>query len=242
MEIRESGGGLSAARNFAERIERRFRGKLWLATQDVRASRSSLRLGPENFCRAAEGEWSVVVDAGVGRYPSFATWIRSQTNAFAVLCDPTPKHVRPIRAWMESQGRAELIEAAVASQDGTAEFFESDNEESGSLDSSHVNRASAGRLVRVETISLGSLVERARRHGKVEMVKLDLEGAEFGVLSDVASISDTLCSVPQWFVEFHPMPQTSFRLRAVAKIRIVFKKMGFRCFSRNGVDYLFWRR
>lgn len=236
-----SPGRPSSFGTVATRLERRGRRYLFRATETFRASRQGLCLGPENFCFARQGQWSVVVDAGVGRLPTFAPWIRAETGAFVVLCDPTPKHLSSIRAWVSSRERVGLIEAAVAAEDGSCQFFESDDDESGTLAKSHINRAHAGRLVPVRTLSLRSLVELASHHGRVELVKLDLEGAEFEVLSATPALSETLLSVPQWLIEFHPAPQTSATLAAVGSARSIFKKLGFREFSRNGVDHLFWQ-
>jgi hypothetical protein len=96
-------------------------------------------------------------------------------------------------------------------------------------------------LVSVPAISLNSLLMEARRHGDVTLVKLDLEGMEFPILESGDNIMDVLRSVPEWLIEFHPTPQTSVRLATVKSARSLFRKLNYHEFSRNGVDYLFWR-
>ena len=118
------------------RIARRGRRILWCATELIRAEKRGVRLGPENFCYVEQNEWQVVVDAGVGRMPTFAPWIRQETNAFVVLCDPTPRHLPRLRAWVADRDRVELIEAAVSDGDGRVSFFESSVEEVFSPDGS----------------------------------------------------------------------------------------------------------
>lgn len=200
-----------------------------------------MRLGPENFCFAARDDWSVVIDVGVGGAPTFAPWIRQETDAFIVLCDPTPKHLPALRAWASAHERMVLVEAAVAREDGQIAFFESASEESGSTDETHINRAMPGRMVEVDAITLSSLLNRASEYGPVVLVKLDLEGAEFGIFSDIERVTEAVEAVPQWFVEFHPAPQTEHSLASILQIRELFRSVRYREFSRNGIDYLFWR-
>ncbi len=223
------------------RIVRKGRRILWGATEPIRARKRGVRLGPENFCYAQQNVWDVVVDAGVGGTPTFAPWIRQETDAFIVLCDPTPRHLPRLRAWASVQGRVELVEAAVANDDGEISFFASNTEESGSIDETHVNRGAAGKVVQVDAISLRSLLNRGKRHGAVSMVKLDLEGAEFAVFRVTPSVTDVLESAPQWLIEFHPAPQTKHSLSDVSRVRKLFRSIRYHEFSRNGVDYLFWR-
>lgn len=198
-------------------------------------------LGPENFCYAPHGTWQVVVDVGVGRRPTFGDWIRERTAAFVVVCDPTPRHLPGLRAWVRDNPRTDLIEAAVGTVDGVLDFYESNTEESGSAVASHVNRSTPGRQVSVPSISLRTLLDLARRHGGIDLVKLDLEGSEFLVLLDQSKLRDLVRQVPQWLVEFHPAPQTGETFSSIAKIRRLFRELGYSAFSRNGTDYLFWR-
>jgi len=214
---------------------------IYAGTEAARARRHGVVLGPENFCYRPRQKWSVVVDVGIGRGPTFAPWIQHETDAFVVLCDPTPRHLPLLRDWVSAHPGTDLFEAAVASVDGPVSFFESDEEESGSLDATHANRRTSGREVVVEGFSLETLLTRAARHGDVSLVKLDLEGAEFVALAPSARTMDVICQVPQWLVEFHPAPQTLNSLAAVGRIAGLFSKAGYRSFSRNGTDGLFYR-
>lgn len=228
-------------RSMLDRVERRVRRVLWSVSERSRAERAGIRLGPENYCYAPRDAWSVIIDVGVGGIPTFAPWIRRETDAYLVLCDPTPKHLPGLRAWTSTLERAELIEAAVAAQDGEVDFFESDAQESGSVSSTHINRSGPGQVVRARAISLKTLFERASRHGQVGLIKLDLEGAEFCVLHRSQKLVEVLQSVPQWLIEFHPVPQTAHAISEISNIRRIFREIHYREFSRNGVDYCFWR-
>jgi FkbM family methyltransferase len=199
-------------------------------------------LGPENFCYARRLSWSVVVDVGVGPRPTFGHWIREQTGAFVVLCDPTPRHQAALREWIAAVPRTELVQAAVSDRDGEISFYESETQESGSIVPSHINRSTPGQLVTVAGVSVATLVALARRHGRVDLVKLDLEGAEFSVFGGVGTEDSVISEIPQWLVECHPAPQTDETFASVARVCRRFRRLGFEEFSPNGTDCLFWRR
>ena len=213
----------------------------WTRTANGRARLAGVVVGPENFCFAPQPSWGVIIDAGVGRTPTFAPWIQRHTGAFVVLCDPTPKHLPGLRKWAQEHERTVLLEYAVARETGLVAFFESEEEESGSIDGTHTNRGKASRMVQVQGLALGDLLHEAGRHGEISLVKLDTEGAEFGIFSAPSTLRESLLACPQWLVEFHPVPQTGTHILAVFRIRRYFAALGFRSFSPNGTDYLFFR-
>lgn len=228
-------------RRALHRVRRAVTRRLWQATAGMRAERAGVLLGPENWCIRRGAACEVAIDVGVGKWPTFAPWIQDMTGAKVVLCDPTPKHIAALQGWVAKTPGTYLLERAVAAEDGVVSFYESDNEESGSIADGHVNRRGPGRMVTVPSVSLGTLVDSAARHGKVGLVKLDIEGAEFDLLRNDGSTAGTLARVPQWILEFHPIPQTDHTLEDVREACNVFRNNGFRAFSRNGVDFLFWR-
>jgi FkbM family methyltransferase len=237
--MRATSRGVVWLRDWAGRRARRL---LWSRTAALRAARENIALGPDDFCFALQKNWGVAIDAGVGHTPTFAPWIQERTGAFVVLCDPTPKHLSGLRTWVAAHARCALIEKAVAPRDGSVEFFESAQEESGSVDVTHINRRRDGRVVSVPAISLGSLLDLARGHGELSLVKLDLEGGEFPIfLDEWPSAQSQLSRCPQWLVEFHPIPQTSKGFSSVARVRRSFRQCGFLEFSPNGLDYLFYK-
>ncbi len=227
--------------DLARRVHRRIRRLIAMATARSRARATGVRLGPENLCLRPVGEWDVVVDVGVGHTPTFGPWVRELTGAFVVLCDPTPKHARRLREWVARTPRSALVECAVGIEDGPVDFFQSDAEESGSTLVSHVNRRGSGRSYSVPAITLKTLLDRAREHGSVALVKLDVEGVEFSILDGSSAASEAVESVGQWFIEFHPYPQTIHSFAELSKVKRWFHLKGYRAFTPNGIDYLFWR-
>jgi len=220
---------------------RRLRKTLWSATALWRAKRAGVVLGPENFCLAASLKPRVVLDVGTGHQPSFSAWVRSNGDAFVILCDPTPKHRSALAQWVAADGNGVFLELALSPVDGPVEFFESASQESGSLVGSHRNRSTGGRSVVVQGVSLPTLLTTCMRYGSVQLVKTDVEGSEFSVFTRSADMERALLMVEQWLVEFHPVPQTRIPFWRVLSVVRQFKQLGFRAFTPNGVDYLFWR-
>ena len=226
----------------ASRVVRISRRILWSRTALARARTAGVVLGPENFCYAPRSSWGAVIDVGVGHTPTFAPWIQRETGAFVILCDPTPKHMPRLRSWVKEHPRTSLLERAVTPVTGPITFFESTAQESGSIDTTHTNRGGAGRTIEVQGISLDDLLDQTRSHGEVSLVKLDTEGAEFRILGEPSpALRRTLLRCPQWLVEFHPIPQTRTHFLAVLRIQQFFAESGFRRFSPNGTDCLFYR-
>ena len=93
----------------------------------------------------------------------------------------------------------------------------------------------------VPAISLRTLLNRAHEYGPVGLVKLDVEGVEFSMFDGSPSCAEVVGSVAQWLVEFHPYPQTPHPLGAIDHIREWFHSRGYGSYTRNGIDFLFWR-
>jgi hypothetical protein len=93
----------------------------------------------------------------------------------------------------------------------------------------------------IEVVSLESMLSWAAKRGTIELVKLDIEGAEFDTLRSFGRMAHLLLSVPQWFIEFHPAPQTHETLSSIFGMVREFKRLGFSTFSPNGVDWLFYQ-
>lgn len=208
-----------------------------------RAKRREIELGPENFCFHRSLAPGVIVDVGVGATPTFGPWILSRiAQCELVIVDPTPKHQASLERFCAARPHTHLLARAVGAVDGHAEFFEHDHLESGSLRGDHRNLEQArARFSSVAVMSLETLISACAKHGAVQLVKLDIEGAEFDTLRPFDRVAAVLAAVPQWLVEFHPVPQTRESLFSVFRLVRKFEQLGFTSFSPNGVDRLFYR-
>jgi hypothetical protein len=118
------------------------------------------------------------------------------------------------------------------------QFFESRQEVSGSIFPTHRNVA-AGDVdtYEVPVVTLDDLVRQVGGH--IDVLKIDVEGAEFDVLERASSAA--LAEIDQILVEFHDgtIPEFSRRDRDRAIRPLI--ASGFRAVEYNGRDVLFFR-
>ena len=182
---------------------------------------------------------SVVADVGCGFEAELSRHmiVRHGLHAFGV--DPTKKH-RPYLAALEtaSGGRFKHLPLALSAINGTLAFHESLQNESGSLLSEHTNiRRDDITTYQVESVTLTELRTRLGRES-VDLLKLDLEGAEYALFENVKE-SD-LTPFQQIFLECHhhctdhPIEETK---NLVARI----VAMDFKVFTLDQHNFLFFR-
>jgi len=183
---------------------------------------------------------SVVIDAGCGSEAELSRHLMSQRHVRAFGVDPTKKHAPALRALEhESGGLFTHVPVAIAAADGTLTFNESVERESGSIYATHGNiRRFPSRSYEVEALSLRGLLRRIGVD-RVQLLKLDLEGAEYDLLGGIER--EALEPFRQVFVEFHPsVVPDSHAADTAARVSRV-ESMGFLTFTLDDINYLFYR-
>jgi FkbM family methyltransferase len=181
------------------------------------------------------GAESIVVDAGAHR-GEFSRLLSERFGCRCLLVEANPELADILRR----ETSADVVVAALAGEDGTAQFRFRENIEGGSVFPRTGDRDI--RATTVETMTLETLLERSRLQA-VDVLKLDIEGAEFAVLQSAAA--QTLAGIGQITVEFHDfLPEFSDRgLFEHARRRL--DEIGFACcpisFRTHG-DVLFLNR
>jgi len=179
-----------------------------------------------------------VVDVGVGDQPDFAEELARAFGARCLLVDPTRKHSRLLKAWCDRARSSEYLCAALGATSGRTQFFESRRDVSGSVFSTHRNIAGAEvEAYEVPVVTLDDLVSRAG--GRIDVLKIDVEGAEFEVLERAPA--QALGRIGQILVEFHDgtVPEFTRRHRDAAVRQLTAN--GFTPIEYNGRDVLFVR-
>ncbi len=190
--------GLQDTARFAKRAVRALRKKeLWQGTQ-IKCQR--MKLGKEGACWCVCPQdlvaSSVVYSLGVGEDISFDLALIERFGLQVHAFDPTPRSIEGL------QSQTVPLEFAfhaygVAGFDGNCAFLPPENP--AHVSHSIVERESSRPAIEVAVHRLGTIMKMLG-HEQIDLLKMDIEGAEYGVLADMLT-----CGVPvkQLLVEFH---------------------------------------
>jgi FkbM family methyltransferase len=219
------------------RMVRVLRGlELWPTVQH-RCATVSLGSEGARWCLCPEGlsENSVVYSLGVGEEISFDLELVRRFGASVHAFDPTPRSIR----WVQSQilpDKFAFHAYGMADFDGTCRFLPP-------KDPKHVShtmlpRESPGPSIEAPVYRL-STVMKMLGHSQIDLLKMDIEGAEYGVLADLLA-----CEIRpyQILVEFHHRWREVGSEKTRSAIRSL-NQAGYRIFniSPNGEEYSFKR-
>jgi FkbM family methyltransferase len=199
---------------------------------------ASVRLG------SAYGGWaidprglnrsSVVYSFGVGEDISFDLELIERFGATVHAFDPTPRSIE----WVAGQSlpvEFHFHPHGIASYDGTATFFPPENP-------AHVSHtmldkpATAGRRVDLPVKRLDTIM-RELGHDRLDILKMDIEGAEYAVVDDIVSMR---VPISQLLVEYHHRFDGVGAGRTAQSIRRL-QRAGYRLFniSESAEEYSF---
>jgi FkbM family methyltransferase len=183
---------------------------------------------------------ATIVDVGCGYDADFSISMINLYGAKAYAVDPTRKHQSGLEELERRNiGRLKYLPYAVTAVDRDLVFYESVSNESGSIRNDHIN-VSAGETTSysVKGVTLRSLIEDVGLE-KVDLLKLDIEGAEYELLDNVDGCD--LEPFSQIFIEFHHHAVPKFTIadnfKAVEKLR----GFGFQSFSVDDHNFIFFR-
>jgi FkbM family methyltransferase len=177
------------------------------------------------------GGWTVPTDlvdsswvclcAGAGIDVTFDLALAERFGATVLTIDPTEESREHV-ARVDSDGRLRFVHAALWSRDGELEMFVAADPAHRTLSSDDLQRT--GRSLTVPARGLDTF-------GRVDLLKLDIEGAEYEVLPHVPADVRVLC------VEMHP----TRGVRAAARAFRTLRASGFELVDRRGADFTFVR-
>jgi FkbM family methyltransferase len=157
----------------------------------------------------------VILDVGanVGLFALYVSPIADK-----IICiEPTPSHFNLLTKLTKDISKIERINGALSNTTGEANFYTSiSNTTTNSLISRDVDQ-----VLTVKSYSLKDLVETTKL-GKVDFVKMDIEGGEYIVL-DEETLQYISENIPKILIEFHDCQHTNHALRYIE----MFKNLGF---------------
>jgi len=178
---------------------------------------------------------SIVYSFGIGEDISFDIEIIDKYGVEIYAFDPTPKSIN----WISQQNLPEKFHFypfGLSTKDELTTFFAPDNPNF----VSHTilpDVYSQNNSIQVQMYKIRTIMQMLG-HKKIELIKMDIEGAEFEVIDDLISSQDL--NVNQILVEFHHFFPGITKKQTNSSIRKL-KQHGYRLFnvSENGNEYSF---
>jgi len=180
-------------------------------------------------------ENSVIYSVGVGKDITFDLELFNKFQSKIYLFDPTPE----VKDWINDQNLPDKIvflDYGVFDRNGTIEFFPPQNENYISHSLIYSNNLNMAKAFTVPVKSLKNVIE-SFDHEYIDLLKLDIEGAEYKVLSTI--ITEKL-PIKQILVEFHHR-FSSFSFSETREALRSLIQCGYRIIStsKNGNQYTF---
>lgn len=146
-----------------------------------------------NKIKHLRGNTFVDIGAGHGYY---CTLLAGNFRRIIAI-EPAPQNVRLMRLLFRATfTKAEILPCAVAQSKGNIPLLFAKDMKGHQIRFSPLHHSTQGEII-VPTISLGTLVEMC---GRIDLVKLDVEGAEWLVLEGA---QDRTRFIQKWVVELH---------------------------------------
>lgn len=212
---------------------------LWIRTDMSLPTRFyGSRYGGWSVVRDSVGPDSIVYSFGIGEDASFDLELIRSTACVVHGFDPTPKSLEWVGNNIE-EPRFQMHPWALGTEDGTLTLWLPDNPE-------HVSASLVSAAKRsqhsfdAECRNLESVM-RELGHKHIDVLKMDIEGAEYGVLESLAK-SKGLDHVGQLLVEFHHRMDGFTRQQTQNAVGLL-RECGFRIawVSEVGHEVLFVR-
>jgi FkbM family methyltransferase len=178
----------------------------------------------------------IAYSLGVGEDATLDSTLVDRFGLEVHAFDPTPRAMAWVRDGQLPEG-VRFHPIGVAGYDGTAEFVPSSNPVNPSF-TLQKRGVAASEGVACEVRRLSTLA-RVLGHGRIDLLKMDIEGAEYDVIDDML---ESGIEVRQIVVEFHHRFRHVGRARTARTVRSL-REAGFRIFSisPSGREYSFMR-
>lgn len=167
---------------------------------------------------------SVVIDAGAHK-GEFSLQLTEKYGCSCYLVEANPMLAAELPSSLKG-----TINAALSDQDGIVKFSIEENLEASQVISAPsvelVDSKKGDEIVEIESMSLETLLRRFHL-SKIDLLKLDIEGAEFPLLSSVKG--ELLSSISQITVEFHDFKPEFQGQQLYEKCRDRLVSLGFLC-------------
>lgn len=179
---------------------------------------------------------SIIYSAGVGRDITFEHALADRFAATVILMDPSPTGAETMKIAENLRSEFVFLDVALAGHDGELLLSSPPDPEEGSwiLDEKKPpNEGAPSETIRVKCATVGSLMKQFN-HDHIDLLKIDIEGAEYGVLN---SLIESKVKIHQIAVEFHNgvLPGIPKSLTIKTLLRMYLR--GFRLVHKGGSNH-----
>jgi FkbM family methyltransferase len=201
----------------------------------TRRNRETLTLGEKSQWTIQSGsifENSVVYSAGVGGDVSFEKELIRQFGCPVFILDPSPTGAATMDRPENRNAKLHFEPIGLADSDGMFSFKAPEKDKEGSFRMT-TSSESANHSFRCE--SLATLM-RKRGHETIDLLKIDIEGFEYGVLRQICAQK---LPVKQICVEFHHSLIPGVKRKQTIRAIIRLLRSGYRLIYRKNWDHTF---
>tara|TARA_A100001015_G_C15043294_1_gene741429 strand:- start:765 stop:1481 length:717 start_codon:yes stop_codon:yes gene_type:complete len=181
---------------------------------------------------------SIVYSVGIGTDISFDLELINTFQCDVLGFDPTPKSIRWLKKNVQNK-KFKMFEFGISHTSGKRKFYLPKNQDhvSGSIEP--VKTVNPSDVLSLEFKTLKEVME-ANKHQHIDLLKMDIEGAEFDVIDHILQEE---IKVNQIVVEFHPHLIKGGRTKTIKTLEKL-KNKGFLCFavSSSFLEFSFLRQ
>jgi FkbM family methyltransferase len=180
------------------RLKNFLKGNEWYYKYDLKVNKIALgdRGNEWVICPDSVDRESIVYTFGAGTNISFDTELCRKFELKVFIFDPTPKSIHYVLEQKLSEDY--IFEATgIADYTGSAKFYLPLNPDY--VSATIEKQSDSQSIVEVKVERLAEIMSR-NRHEKIDILKMDIEGAEYSVIDDILKSG---INVQQLLVEFH---------------------------------------
>lgn len=186
------------------------------------------------FCPDGLNTESVVYSGGVGRDVTFEHALVKRFGCKVVMFDPTPTGRETMELPENKIPNFNYHAVALGGECGVLKLDPPRDAQEGSW----VLKAVGPATIEVPCVDLETLMQR-NGHRHIDLLKIDIEGAEYGVIDHVLK---RRLPVKQILVEFHHQMQSDIPRRWTVRAMLKLTMAGYRLLKQDGNNHTFLRR
>jgi len=197
-----------------------------------------MRFGPErhscawSFCPEVLSKSSIVISGGVGKDITFEHSLVEQFGCNVILLDPSPTGIETMSLPENQIPQFRYLPVGLAGKPCSLRLSAPLNPAEGSW-----IPVQAQEMIEVQCLDIRSVMNQFG-YDSIDLLKLDIEGAEYGVLD---SILDLGIPVRQVLVEYHHGNLPGYTISQTMKSMLKMWKHGYRLIYGDGDNHAFLR-